>query len=75
MKNLDDPAQFTDREKAIIDKDTARKLCKCGEIKGKVSLTIPRLRITYFFKSKKELKERRSRYELYKGEGTVKRVK
>jgi len=34
MKNLDDPAQFTDREKAITDKDTARKLCKCGDIKG-----------------------------------------
>jgi len=69
MKNLDDPAQFTDREKAMTDKDTARKLCKCGEIKGKVSLTIPRLRITYYFKSREDLENKRSRYELYKGEG------
>ena len=72
MKNLDDPAQFTDREKAIIDKDTARKSCKCGEIKGKVSLTIPRLRITYYFKSREDMETKRSRYELYKGEGKVK---
>ena len=72
MKNLDDPAQFTDREKAITDKDTARKLCKCGDIKGKVSLTIPRLRITYYFKSREDLENKRSRYELYKGEGKVK---
>ena len=72
MKNLDDPAQFTDREKAIIDKDTARKLCKCGDIKGKVSLTIPRLRITYYFKSREDLEVKRSRYESYKGEGKVK---
>jgi hypothetical protein len=72
MKNLDDPAQFTDREKAIIDKDTARKLCKSGETKGKVSLTIPRLRITYYFKSREDLEVKRSRYESYKGEGKVK---
>jgi hypothetical protein len=72
MKNLDDPAQFTDREKAIIDKDTARKLCKCGDLKGKVSLTIPRLRITYYFKSREDMETKRSRYELYKGEGKVK---
>ena len=72
MKNLDDPAQFTDREKAITDKDTARKLCKCGDLKGKVSLTIPRLRITYYFKSREDLETKRSRYELYKGEGKVK---
>ena len=72
MKNLDDPAQFTDREKAIIDKDTARKSCKCGDIKGKVSLTIPRLRITYYFKSREDLEQKRSRYELYEGEGKVK---
>jgi len=72
MKNLDDPAQFTDREKAIVDKATARKLCKCGEIKGKVSLTIPRLRITYYFKSREDLDNKRSRYELYEGEGNIK---
>ena len=72
MKNLDDPAQFTDREKAIIDKDTARKLCKCGEIKGKVSLTIPRLRITYYFKSREDMETKRCRYEMFKGEGKVK---
>jgi hypothetical protein len=72
MKHLDDPAQFTDRVKAITDKDTARKLCKCGDIKGKVSLTIPRLRITYYFKSREDLEQKRSRYELYEGEGKVK---
>ena len=72
MKNPDDPAQFTDREKAITDKATARKSCKCGDLKGKVSLSIPRLRITYYFKSREDLENKRSRYELYEGEGKVK---
>lgn len=71
MKNLDDPSQFTDRERAITDKATARKLCKCGDTKGKPSLTIPRLKATFYFKSRSDLKEKRSRYELFEGEGKV----
>jgi len=72
MKNLDDEAQMTDRERAFTDKQKIRQFAECGDLRGKVSLTIPRLRATYFFKSMKELKEKRSRYELYEGEGTVK---
>jgi hypothetical protein len=72
MKNLDDEAQMTDRERAFTDKQKIRQTAKCGDTSGKVMLTIPRLRATYFFKSMKELKEKRSRYELYEGEGTVK---
>ena len=71
MKNLDDPSQFTDRERAIVDKAEVKKTCKCGDTKGKVSLTIPRLRSTYYFKSREELEEKRNRYELFEGEGTV----
>ncbi len=71
MKNLDDEAQMTDRERAFVDKQKIRQTAKCGDTRGKVMLTIPRLRATYFFKSMKELKEKRSRYELYEGEGTV----
>ena len=72
MKNLDDEAQMTDRERAFTDKQKVRQTAKCGDTSGKVMLTIPRLRATYFFKSMKELKEKRSRYELFEGEGTVK---
>lgn len=72
MKNLYDEAQFTDRERAFEDKAEAKKLSRYGDLRGKVSLTIPRLRATYFFKSKEDLKEKRSRYELFEGEGTVK---
>ena len=72
MKNLDDEAQMTDRERAFTDKQKIRQIAKCGDLRGKVSLTIPRLRATYFFKSMQELKEKRSRYELFEGEGTVK---
>jgi len=72
MKNLDDEAQMTDRERAFTDKQKIRQTAKCGDTSGKVMLTIPRLRATYFFKSMKELKEKRGRYELYEGEGTVK---
>jgi len=72
MKNLDDEAQMTDRERAFTDKQKIRQIAKCGDLRGKVSLTIPRLRATYFFKSMDELKEKRSRYELFEGEGTVK---
>ena len=71
MKNLDDEAQMTDRERAFADKQKIRQTCKCGDLRGKVSLTIPRLRATYFFKSKEDLKEKRSRYELFEGEGKV----
>ena len=72
MKNLDDEAQMTDRERAFTDKQKIRQTAKCGDTSGKVMLTIPRLRATYFFKSMKELKEKRGRYELYEGEGTIK---
>ena len=72
MKNLDDEAQMTDRERAFTDKQKIRQTAKCGDLRGKVSLTIPRRRATYYFRSMKELKEKRSRYELYEGEGTVK---
>jgi len=72
MKNLDDEAQMTDRERAFTDKQKVRQTAKCGDTSGKVMLTIPRLRATYFFKSMKELKEKRGRYELFEGEGTVK---
>ena len=72
MKDLDDEAQMTDRERAFTDKQKIRQIAKCGDLRGKVSLTIPRLRATYFFKSMDELKEKRSRYELFEGEGTVK---
>jgi hypothetical protein len=72
MKNLDDEAQMTDRERAFTDKQKIRQTAKCGDIRGKVMLTIPRLRATYFFKSLEDLAEKRSRYELYEGEGTVK---
>jgi len=71
MKNRDDEAQFTDRERAFADKQKIRQICKCGDIRGKIMLTIPRLRATYFFKSKEDLAETRSRYELYEGEGKV----
>jgi len=72
MKNLDDEAQMTDRERAFTDKLKIRQTAKCGDLRGKVMLTIPRLRATYFFKSMEDLKEKRSRYELYLGEGKVK---
>ena len=74
MKNyaINDEAQMTDRERAFVDKQKIRQIAKCGDLRGKVSLTIPRLRATYFFKSMDELKEKRSRYELFEGEGTVK---
>jgi hypothetical protein len=75
MKNyaIDDPAQLTDRERAFIDRRKAAQLCKCGEIKGKVSLTIPRTKATYFFKSMDELEDKRDRYELFEGEGIVRK--
>lgn len=74
MKNyaINDEAQMTDRERAFVDKQKIRQTAKCGDTKGKVMLTIPRLRATYFFRSMKELKEKRGRYELYEGEGKVK---
>lgn len=73
MKNyaINDEAQMTDRERAFTDKQKIRQIAKCGDLRGKVMLTIPRLRATYFFKSMKELKEKRCRYELYEGEGKV----
>ena len=74
MKNyaINDEAQMTDRERAFVDKQKIRQIAKCGDLRGKVSLTIPRLRATYYFKSMKELKEKRGRYELFEGEGTIK---
>ena len=71
---IDDPARMTDYERACADKVKVSKL-KCGNIHGCFSLTIKRIKAVYFFRSREELEMKRFRYELYEGEGTVKRVK
>jgi len=37
MKNLDDEAQMTDRERAFTDKQKIRQTAKCGDTSGKVT--------------------------------------
>ena len=61
MKNLDDEAQFSDYERAKLDKLKVKSL-RAGNTKGMISLSIPRLRAVFYFRTREEMESKREKY-------------